>query len=206
MVSYEHQGTTYDPHAAGYELQGRERPRMGDWIQSYTGRPVYPMDMRPEDIFVEDIAHALSMQCRYAGHCLNFYSTAEHCVLMTRWVRAQGGSPHDQMWALHHDDGETYLVDVPRPVKPFLVGYKEAEDRIAAAVSQRFGLSVAMPPIVKEADTRILFDEKVQNLAPGPDWSISAEPLGVTLQLWSPKEAEAQFLAEHYRIIEMGGF
>ena len=60
-------------------------PRVGDWIATFTGRQAYPMDLRPSEITIEDIAHSLSMQCRYTGHCLRFYSVAEHSVLMARW-------------------------------------------------------------------------------------------------------------------------
>lgn len=37
--------------------------RIGDWMQTYTGRQFWPIDPRPEEIEIEDIAHALSMMC-----------------------------------------------------------------------------------------------------------------------------------------------
>lgn len=36
----------------------------GSWIQTYKGIDFYPFDPRPEDVDIEDIAHALSLQCR----------------------------------------------------------------------------------------------------------------------------------------------
>lgn len=39
--------------------------RKGVWIQTYTGRMFWPLDPRPEEIWIEDIAHALSLQCRF---------------------------------------------------------------------------------------------------------------------------------------------
>src|SRR5581483_11147234 len=42
--------------------QGSERK--GAWILTYLGVEFYPFDPRVEDIQIEDIAHALSMQCR----------------------------------------------------------------------------------------------------------------------------------------------
>jgi hypothetical protein len=47
--------------------------RNGDWIQTYSGKKFWPLDPRPEEIFVEDIVHALSVLCRYGGHCTSFY-------------------------------------------------------------------------------------------------------------------------------------
>jgi hypothetical protein len=164
----------------------------GDWIQTAAGHQFWPIDPRASEIAVEDIAHALSLLCRFGGHCLRFYSVAEHSVLMARTV-----SPENKLWALLHDATEAYLVDVPRPLKPFLVGYREAEDKIAAAVCERFGLPLGMPAEVKRADTRILTDERQQNMAPAPKpWSTDTEPLGVTLQFWSPEQAKREFLAD----------
>ncbi|KLK91389.1 phosphohydrolase [Microvirga vignae] len=164
--------------------------RRGDWIQTYSGAQFWPMDPRAGDIRLQDIAHALSMLCRYTGHCKRFYSVAEHSVLLSEVVE-----PKHRLWALLHDASEAYLVDVPRPVKPFLTGYREAEGEIMLCVAERFGLSATMPKAVKEADNRILTDEATQNMsAPPVPWSNMGEPLGVTLRYWSPERAEREFL------------
>lgn len=172
--------------------------REGDWIQTYTGRQFWPVDPRPEDIDIEDIAHALSMLCRYGGHCLRFYSVAEHSVLMARHVDSRHA-----MSALLHDASEAFLVDVPRPIKGSLIGYREAEARIERAVAARFGIPATMPDAVKDADYRILTDECRQNMAAPPaKWSTEAEPLGVHLQYWAPHEAAVEFMSEYRRLIE----
>jgi hypothetical protein len=162
----------------------------GDWIQTATGRPFWPIDPRPEDIDIEDIAHALSMLCRFGGHCLRFYSVAEHSVLLSRHV-----APEHKLWALLHDASEAYLVDVPRPLKPFLRGYREAEGKIMAAVCDRYGLAPEMPAAVKAADTSLLMDEAAQNMSrPLVAWELKAPPLGVTLEYLDPSEARKAFL------------
>jgi len=179
--------------------------RMGDWMQTFGGRQFWPLDPRPEEIFLDDIAHALSLQCRYAGHCLEFYSTAQHSVLLARAVRDAGGTMNEQRWALLHDAPEAYLVDVPRPLKGHLVGYREAEDRVMAAVAERFGLSPAMPSIVHEFDGRIIGDER-SNLAPCcVPWETHHEPLGIVVAPWSPAVAKQLFLEVigHLRIEAM---
>jgi hypothetical protein len=162
----------------------------GDWIQTAYGRQFWPIAPEPGDVHLDDIAHALSMLCRFGGHCLRFYSVAEHSVLLASAV-----APQYRLWALLHDASEAYLVDVPRPLKPFLGGYREAEEKILAVVAERFGLSPEMPGPVKEADRAILMDEAAQNMAPPPaEWSTRLAPLGVTLQYWSPAQAKAEFL------------
>lgn len=173
--------------------------RRGDWMQTYTGRAFWPLDPRPEEVEIADIAHALSHQCRYAGHCRQFYSVAEHSYLLSRRV-----APEHALWALLHDAAEAYLVDLPRPVKRNVVGYAEAEAAVMAAICARFGLPSEMPAEVHEADGRILHDEAAQNMARPPmPWNLPGLPLGLTLQLWSPLRAEAAFLNRYYQLTEV---
>lgn len=172
--------------------------RKGDWMQTFTGQKFWPADPRAEEIDIHDIAHALSLQCRYAGHCLRFYSVAEHCVLLANAV------PEQKLWALLHDASEAYLVDVPRPTKPSLTGYAELENAIMAKVAERFKLLPfsIVPSIVEEYDFRMLVDEKAQNMFDGPVWGSieGVPPVGVTLHFWGPEEAERQFLAAFDRL------
>lgn len=166
--------------------------RSGDWMQTATGRQFWPLDPRPSEICIEDIAHSLSMMCRYGGRCHRFYSVAEHSVLMSRAV-----SRENALWALLHDASEAYVVDVPRPLKAHLPNYKDLESYVMSAVCVRFGISHVMPAEVKSADTLILLDESAQNMGPAPaPWGIVGEPLGVSLMFWSPEQAKAEFLAE----------
>lgn len=171
----------------------------GDWIQTATGLQFWPIAPSPSDVCVEDIAHALSMLCRFGGHCLRFYSVAEHSVLLSRAASAE-----NKLWALLHDASEAYLVDVPRPIKPFLAGYREAEDKIMRAVCAKFDLSIDMPAEVKDLDKRILTDEAQQNMAEPPvQWSTHSTPIGARLSYWSPPEAKAAFLREFSYLSEV---
>lgn len=165
--------------------------RHGDWMQTATGRQFWPIDPRADEVFPEDIAHSLAHQCRYAGHCRTFYSVAQHSVLVSLAV-----PPKDALWGLLHDASEAYLVDVPRPVKPFLCGYKSAERAVTAAIASRFGLPPEMPASVKVADERILADEAAQLMAPPPvPWNLRYLPFGITIDPLPPAEAKALFLA-----------
>lgn len=165
--------------------------RRGDWMQTATGRQFWPMDPRPSEVCIEDVAHALAHQCRYAGHCRRFYSVAQHSVLVSEAV-----PPEHALWGLLHDASEAYLVDVPRPVKPYLSGYKAAERRVMEAVCVHFGLPREMPATVKVADERILADEAAQLMTPPPaSWNLPHPPLGVWISPIDPADAKALFLA-----------
>lgn len=187
--------TTFAPleQLAAREAVPVAPPRKGEFMQTFTGRQFWPMDPRADEVHIEDIAHALSLQCRYAGHCLRFYSVAEHSIHIAWWLYRNVG-PVSALQGLLHDASEAYLVDVPRPVKPHLAGYKDAEAKVQAVIMRRFGLPVTHNTAVKEADDRIIGDELV-NLRP-MDWHARHnEPLGVTLAYWSPRDAELKFLA-----------
>lgn len=168
--------------------------RIGGWIQTFTGRAFWPLDPRVEEIESLDIAHALSMLCRYGGHTRHFYSVAEHCVLMSRVV-----APEHALWALLHDATEAYMVDVPRPIKRQMPAYSAAEDALMVHICKRYGLPLeAMPAEVKDADTRILLDERKRLLGAPPmpwGWEGTVEPLGVQIRCWSPLDAEVEYLA-----------
>ena len=137
------------------------------WIETYTGKR-FPL-LEPDEalLCIEDIAHALSNQCRWTGHTKFFYSVAEHSVLVSRY-----SNPIDQLEGLLHDASEASMADLNRPLKHCTqIGppYFEVEKRIMQAVVNKFGLSSAMPASVKEADNFILWAEK-QQLMPPTDW------------------------------------
>ncbi|MBZ0268685.1 phosphohydrolase [bacterium] len=163
--------------------------RRGGWIQTFTGKQFWPLDPRAEDVDIVDIAHALSLQTRYGGHCLRFYSVAEHSVHVASRV------PDDlRLAALLHDASEAYLIDVPRPVKHSLAEYRGIEDRVMRAVFERFGIEFPLPDAIKAVDDRILLDELQQNMAAPPaDWSVVGDPVGVSLCCWEPMRAKEEF-------------
>jgi len=172
--------------------------RIGDWIQTFSGVAFYPLDPRPEDIRIEDVAHALAMQCRFTGHVRRFYSVAEHSVRVSRVC-----DPSDALWGLLHDASEAYLIDVARPVKRMecMVPYRDAEQRLLHAIADRFGLAWPEPPSVKSGDKCLLAIE-ARDLMPSvwPDWREKWYPFigdrDFTISRpWSPEEAEERFLA-----------
>lgn len=158
----------------------------------YGGGQMDPLDPQPQDLHLADIAHSLAHQCRYNGHCVRFYSVAEHCVHLVAAMRRDGFPTPVLRWALMHDAPEAWLGDVPRPLKPRLVGYAEIERRGELAVAARFGLTEEIPEDVMRYDARILADEMGQNMRSGAA-AMQREPLGVTLRYWDPDEARRHF-------------
>src|SRR5687767_12883862 len=76
------------------------------FIQTYSGRTVEPYDPDPAAICVLDIAHHLSMLCRFTGAVRQFYSIAQHSVLVSALC-----DPEDALAGLLHDAEEYVFAD-----------------------------------------------------------------------------------------------
>lgn len=165
------------------------------WIQTFTGKRFWPLDPRPEEVNILDIAHALSLKCRFTGQCRCFYSVAQHSV----HVAEVTGS----LWGLLHDAGEAYLADVATPVKKHLPDFHTLEANIMRAVCDRFGLPLIEPPEVKHAD-RVLLATERRDLMPSPPrpWLLAENvaPLEKVIRPWAPIVAELAFLSAFERL------
>lgn len=175
-------------------------------IMTFTGREFFPLDPKPGDIDILDIAHALANKCRYNGHCREFYSVAQHSVLVSRHVPREVA-----LWGLLHDAAEAYLPDIARPIKADMPGFREIEARVMAAVTLRFGLAPVEPPEVKRVDSQVLRDEMHALMEPpwqGRDWLTARSdflpepPLGIEIAPARPAVAKDAFLARFRELIQ----
>lgn len=184
-------------------------PDIKGWIQTYSGRRIWPLNPDPDRIVLEDIAHALSNVCRFTGHVNHFYSVAQHSVLVS-----QKCDPQDALWGLLHDASEAFIADVARPVKqhPDFAFYREAEKRLMLAVCQAFGLPSSQPSSVTIADHRMLYTERrdlLNRLRGGERASWGAdledqEPYPEFINPLLPNDAETLFLRRFKEIKRAG--
>jgi len=162
------------------------------WIQTFSGRKVDPCHLRPSDVCIEDIAHSLSLQCRFGGHVREFYSVAQHSVYVATSV------PSDLVLAgLLHDAAEAYISDIVTPVKRELREIAQMEQGALWAICVALGVSedAVSAPAVKEADLRMLLTEQRDLLGPQVEpWGIPGEPYSGTIVPWSAAQAETEFL------------
>jgi len=162
------------------------------WIQTYTGKRFTPTNPIVDDIVIEDIAHPLSMQCRFSGHVKKFYSVAQHSVLVSYVCDNQ-----DALWGLLHDASEAYLVDIPRPIKKSgkFDNYLEFENIMQRAICKKFGLQPDMPESVRMADDMLLATEARDLMSPmHKDWINLTDPLPFTITPLSHDDAKLLFL------------
>lgn len=169
------------------------------WIQTFSGKRFTPIKPNPDAIVIQDIAHSLSMQCRFSGHVKRFYSVAQHSVLVSYLCNTE-----DALWGLLHDATEAYLVDIPRPLKRSgqFGAYLEFEKNMQTAICARFGLIDLEPVSVKAADKLMLATEARDLMSPlRPDWLWPVAPLPLKIEPLMPDAAEELFLNRFYELI-----
>lgn len=186
-------------------------------IETHSGRFVDTSNPDPVTILLSDIAHALSLTCRYGGHCRVFYSVAEHAVFVSKRLERKGYGRLAQLRGLHHDDAESYLGDIPRPMKPLLGDtYETLSDRmdvaIVTALELPFDAESFHDPLVKDADNfalaveaRYLLNSQGKGWLNGEQgahkWDMDLPSRIVTPDYWcgglSPTNAKQLYLRRH---------
>ena len=177
---------------------------MNDIMSTYSGMRFCPLEMKPENARLEDIAHALSLLCRGGGHLKYFYSVGQHCINCAREADARGWDKRIVLACLLHDASEAYISDIIRPVKKYLTNYMEIEDGILKVIFKHFELGEVTPEEwaqVRQIDDEILAHE-LKNLLCG-DWEgelpkLYAEP---DLSCRDFREVEEQYKAVYEKIV-----
>jgi hypothetical protein len=164
------------------------------WIETYTGKKFHILEPSLDEIDIEDIAHSLSMQCRWTGMTRHFYSVSQHSYYVSWLVPSKFA-----LDGLLHDASESYLGDLNRPVKHHTEtgqAYIELEETIQKKIGEKFGLTWPIPDEVHKADRRMLFTEKEQ-LMGNLVWDTTtgdAKTADIKIGYLAPPDAEAQFL------------
>lgn len=140
----------------------RDRPPSRTTIRTVSGTYIDLLDPHADDIIGEDIAHALSMTCRYGGHVAQFYSVAEHSMHVSTMVLRETGDLRSALAGLLHDAAEAYLGDIVGPLKRTvaMAPYREIEANLERVIADAFDLPSAGvgsfdDPAVKHVDKAI---------------------------------------------------
>lgn len=136
----------------------------------------------PADIRIEDIAHQLSLQCRWGGCVRVHYSVAQHCVHCAEILPT--------LACLMHDAAEYVYTDVPAPVRE-LCGmelYNTRQDAFQGIIAAKYNFVESadvhnVDMLVREAEREDLLGRPPR----GPRWSQRIVP-------WTPAYAEQAFL------------
>jgi hypothetical protein len=169
-----------------------------DWIETHSAKYFQYLKRNPENIVIEDIAHALSQICRFSGQCKEFYSVAQHCCIVHDVAPS-----HLKLDGLLHDASEAYISDIPRPVKTIVYQIKELETFIQMQVAQRFKLSFPYKSQIEILDTQLMLAEAQQLFRQKVAWWVEGmDPLDVIVTpCWNPKIAETEFLKRFDKLV-----
>lgn len=152
--------------------------------------------LKPLDIDFAVISRSLSKQCRWNGDTNRFYSVAEHCVLMARYVR-----PEAKIHMLLHDVPEAFTGDIISPIKRKCPEIVALEADILTVIYKAAGIpepSEIMSQHVRDIDNRILRSELLCMFPPNQEWRglDDIEPLRVEFHFMSPEPAALAYMYE----------
>ena len=182
--------------------------RVGEWMQTSMGGRFFPLDPRPEDFCISDLANGMAMDCRYAGQgrVERYYSVAEHSVHMAQYSVRDNIPPEVSMVVLLHDAAEGFFNDLPRAVK-HAVGdaYTILEDWFQRVIWVKYGLldvALAYRGYVKDLDQRMVPLEKAAIMRYPQPWAYDQfKPLeGITIQCWDPADAKVKWLRTYVEL------
>ncbi len=163
------------------------------WIQTHSGIAFEIVHPSEQQVNIEDIAHSLSLQCRFGGHCKEFYSVAEHSLRV-----AEKLPRHLKIYGLLHDAAEAYIMDLPRPLKPLFEEYQSRESRIQTIIENAFDLkplSIEQKKEIKDVDERMLATERRDLMnACKEEWGKLPDPYEDIVYPMSSQAAELIFL------------
>lgn len=181
-------------------------------MQVRSGILVDPLNLKTEQVNIDDIAHSLARQCRFNGHSRVFYSVAEHSCRVSDVLSPYGSAV--QLAGLLHDAGEAYYGDIVTPVKNELPELRAALAAVDKTILEKFGAPFPLPDLVHEADYRMLATEAMSLFKEPPEgWRNCAAWFGEgrwpaiyanqAPEGWHPGRAEVEFVGRYLRLAKV---
>ena len=180
---------------------------MSKWIQTYTGQRFWPLEPKLTSIRFKDIKMALSHLCRFNGHCREYYSIAQHSVLLARYMM-EADKEWTDLACLHgllHDAHEAYISDIPGPIRDNMYIAHESKVRPyvihADAIQAQICRDLEIAPIdstlrdiIFEYDQRMLATEKRDVMMHCQwEWLPLPDPFEDQIEPWTPGVAATEF-------------
>jgi 5'-deoxynucleotidase YfbR-like HD superfamily hydrolase len=199
-------------------MDAADKPAKPYVIDTAAGKRLDLDNPRPEDIRIEDVAGGLSKVCRFGAQPLEYYSVAQHALLVRRLV-VEAGYPQLALAALHHDSHEAYVCDIPTPLKNMISAINDAYeavcDELDLAIAKAFGIEwpehgSPEQRAIKHADGQALLIEASRLLPDGGkalrrDKGLGEEDYRDLASLEEPllpAEAQELFLRAHRELAE----
>ena len=122
-------------------------------MSTYSGLEFNFIDPQVDQINIFDIARGLSNRGHFGGQTDQFFSIAQHSLLVVDLMPSRFRNSHVMgMVALLHDASEAYTGDMIKPLKNLLPEFKKIEDKIMEVIFQKFDLPIKSLELVKKYD------------------------------------------------------
>lgn len=170
----------------------------------FSGHRIDPLHIKKDDIYLEDIAHALSLLCRGNGHIKYFYSVVQHSLNCAKEAQSRGYSKHVILSCLFHDASETYMSDLITPIKKQMKEYQMIEDHLLETIFYAFHIKLNNEErnIWKEMD-HLLLEAELKEMMPleenRPIATLMSEP---DLKEYYYRDIEEEFKAYALKLLE----
>ena len=166
------------------------------YITTYSGIDFDVEHFTEDDFDIVDMAHSLSLQCRWSGHCKYFYSVAQHSCHVSDFME------DNKMLGLLHDGSEGYGADMPTPFKALLKDFQKLENRMQNKIYLKFMGRIPTDEeheYLKKYDRLMLDFEGTLMI---PHWS---NPIDTSIipdwEPWLPERAKQEFLNRFRKLI-----
>lgn len=154
-----------------------ERKLKEMWAQTSSGKIFKPNLPHKDDFELTDVAQGLATLTRYAGQmsdlepCCHPLSVGQHTVYMSKLMGKHGYSTLYQYLALHHDDCEGLIIDLPKPIKNFCPGYEKIESNVwKEAIAQKAYWGYFLPERIEDMPKEIKFYDWLMIKVERRDW------------------------------------
>jgi 5'-deoxynucleotidase YfbR-like HD superfamily hydrolase len=169
------------------------------YVSTFLGHRFFLTRPHIDDVAIEDIAHGLAYQCRFNGQTREFYSVAQHSLMVMQLVPAPL-----RLAALLHDAAEAYLGDMVKPLKNLFPEFSAIEARVMQIIGERFTVDLEhLDPAIKVADLVALATEK-RDLMPHSTeaWANLRDilPMPESIRPLMPLDAKSAFLDSFHQL------
>jgi 5'-deoxynucleotidase YfbR-like HD superfamily hydrolase len=174
-------------------------------INLLNGRAVDIRNLQPDDIYMEDMVHAICQQNRYLGRTAFPYSVGHHSILVEDMVLRECGPSRASFCALIHDFGEAFYHDLSRGIKRGIIEmcpeFKAIMEDIDRRIYRKFNLHdyAKYRDVVKKWDNAVAVAEKHQAFngieQQWPTATKDVEPADVRVSYMLPSAAKETIIA-----------
>ena len=171
-----------------------------DWISTYSGNKL-DIESDTPIITIKDIAHGLSLTCRFVGMCREFYSVAMHSIFLSNILFNETGRNDYALVALMHDAAEFVFGDIPTPIKKVMPEYERYHDLFLKNIFKKFNINFDLLKEINKFDKMLALTEAEYLGIDTFEWELSniynQYPINLS-NIRNPLDVEDMFIERYF--------